>query len=101
MRRTSELIRRLDPLDHEARLKLLVQDSPSRLVPALVRHRYFALAGALNVPGNFLIGGGGGIALIAGVSKLYSVTGFVLTIAIAVAPVPLAVYLFGPEFLLG
>ena len=78
-----------------------MQNSPSRGVPALVRHRHLALAGALNLPGNFLIGGGGGIALIAGVSKLYSVTGFVLTSAIAVAPVPLAVYLLGADFLLG
>lgn len=101
MQRAGELMRRLEPLDYEARLKLLVQNSPSRVVPALVRHRYIGLAGALNLPGNFLIGGGGGIALIAGVSKLYSITGFLLTTAIAVAPVPLAVYLFGTGFLFG
>ena len=95
----------LGPLDHEARLKLLVQNSPSQVLPALVRHRYLALAVALNLPGNFLVGGGGGIALVAGVSRLYSVTGFMLTIAIAiaiaVAPVPLTVYLFGTDFLFG
>jgi len=101
MQRASELMCKLDPLDHEARLNLLVQNSPSRVVPMLVKHRHIALVGALNLPGNFLIGGGGGIALIAGVSKLYSVPGFVLTIAIAVAPVPLAVYLFGTDFLSG
>ena len=99
MLRAGKLIRRLEPLDHEARLRLLVRNSPSRVVPALLRHRYIALAVVLNLPGNFLIGGGGGIALIAGVSKLYTVTGFLVTIAIAVAPVPLAVYLFGTDFL--
>ena len=35
MQRASELMRRLEPLDHDARLKLLVQSSPSRMVPAL------------------------------------------------------------------
>ena len=60
---------------------------------------YLALAVALNIPGNYLIGGGGGIALFAGVSRLFSVPGFVITIMLAVAPVPLAVMIFGIEFL--
>lgn len=101
MLRAHELMNRLEPLDQEGRLKVLVRGSSSGLVKTVLRHRYLALALALNLPGNFLIGGGGGIALIAGVSKLYSVTGFLLTVAIAVAPVPLAVYLFGSDFLIG
>ncbi len=64
-----------------------------------MRYRYLALAVALNVPGNYLIGGGGGIALFAGVTRLYSIPGFLLTIIVAVAPVPLAVMMFGIEFL--
>jgi hypothetical protein len=58
-----------------------------------------ALAVSLNIPGNFLIGGGGGIGLFAGISRLYSVTGYLITISIAVAPVPVAVLFFGAEFL--
>ncbi len=98
-RRASALLARLESMDTNARLALLVQSSPSRAVPVLLRHRYLALAIALNLPGNFVIGGGGGIALTAGVSRLYSVAGFLLTVSIAVAPVPLAVLIYGKEIL--
>jgi hypothetical protein len=67
----------------------------------LLRFRYLALAVAFNIPGNYLVGGGGGIALMAGVSRLYSVPGFLFTIALSVAPVPLAVLFFGTDFLAG
>lgn len=101
LRRAGGLVARLEPMDTQARLAYLVEGSPTRVVPLLLRHRYLALAIALNVPGNFLIGGGGGIALTAGVSRLYSPTGFLLTIALAVAPVPLAVLIFGRTVLGG
>ena len=52
-------------------------------------------------PDNFVIGGGGGISLIAGVSKLYSAPGFLMTMAIAVAPIPMAILIFGKNFLSG
>jgi hypothetical protein len=59
------------------------------------------LAIVLNLPGNIVIGGGGGIALMAGASRLYSVPGFLVTIVLAVAPVPLAILVFGKEILSG
>jgi hypothetical protein len=37
---------------------------------------------ALNVPGNFIVGGEGGIALFAGVSRLFSTPAFLLTVAL-------------------
>jgi hypothetical protein len=46
---------------------------------------------ALNLPGNTLLGGGGGIALMAGLSGLYPMPAYLTTVAIAVAPVPLLV----------
>jgi hypothetical protein len=101
LRRASKLIERLDSTDKDARLALLLQNSPRRTVSALLRHRYLVLAVALNLPGNIVIGGGGGIALTAGVSKLYSIAGFLTTIAIAVAPIPLAVLIFGKELVAG
>lgn len=55
----------------------------------LLRGRYVLLALAINVPGNSLIGGGGGLAFMAGCSGLYPFWAFVLTIMLAVAPVPL------------
>lgn len=97
--RASELLRNVEPMDMETRLTFLVQKAPSRIVPVLLRHRYIALAIALNLPGNFLIGGGGGIAMTAGVSGLYSTTGYIATIVIAVSPVPLAILVLGEGIL--
>ncbi|NNE21213.1 MAG: hypothetical protein HKN11_01250 [Rhizobiales bacterium] len=100
-KRMSELLKAIEPLDQQERLAFLADKAPNRHLPFLLRHRYLALAVALNVPGNFLIGGGGGIAMLAGVSRLFSIPGFLLTIAAAVAPVPIAVFIFGKEFLAG
>lgn len=96
---TRKLLNDIEPLGKQERLTFLANKTPNRLLPVLLRYRYLALAVALNVPGNFLIGGGGGIALFAGISRLYSVPGFLITIAISVAPVPIAVLVFGAEFL--
>ena len=97
--RTSLLLKNIEPLGRQEKLAFLVSKAPNRIVPFALRHRYIGLAIALNVPGNFLIGGGGGIALFAGISRLYSSLGYLATIVISVAPVPLAVLMFGTEFL--
>jgi hypothetical protein len=101
LERTRRLLEDIEPLDKKARLNLMIQRAPKRLVPMLLRYRYLALAAALNIPGNYIIGGGGGIALFAGASRLFSVSGFLITIILAVAPVPIAVMIFGTEFLPG
>jgi hypothetical protein len=88
-RRARDLVLQVAGLDAPARLALLQAKAPRRFLPGLLRHRYLALALALNLPGNTLLGGGGGIALIAGLTGLYSVTGYLTTVALAVAPVPL------------
>ena len=79
----------LAEIDPEQQLMLLTRNSPSKIAPAALRHRFILLAVVLNLPGNSLIGGGGGIAFIAGVSKMFSVRGYVLTVLIAFLPVPL------------
>jgi hypothetical protein len=61
----------------------------------LVRRRYLALAVLLNLPGNVVLGGGGGIALMAGASRLYPPLAFLACVVLATAPVPLAVLLLG------
>ena len=97
--RTRQLLESIRPLDTDGRMAFLVAKAPNHWVPFLLRYRYIALAIVINLPGNILLGGGGGIAMIAGISKLYSVSGFLVTITIAVSPVPLAVSIFGHEFL--
>jgi len=97
--RTARLLEAIEPLSRNQRLDLLVSFSSKRFLPWLLRYRYLALAVALNVPGNYLVGGGGGIALIAGVSRVYTIGGFLLTVVLAVSPVPLAVLVFGTGIL--
>ncbi len=94
LRRASDLAQRLAALDANARLELLLARAPARFIPALLRHRYLALAVVLNLPGNTLLGGGAGIALCAGICGLYPSRGFVVAVAIAVAPMPIAFALF-------
>lgn len=81
-------------VDENARLQLLLARAPVRFIPALLRQRYLALAVVLNLPGNTLLGGGAGIALCAGICGLYRLHGFVVAVAIAVAPMPIAFALF-------
>ena len=99
LERSATLLETIEPLDKRERIQFLVNKAPKRIVPWLLRYRYLALAVALNIPGNYLIGGGGGIALFAGVSRLFSAPGFFVTILLAVAPVPFAVMFFGTAFL--
>lgn len=92
-RRARDLVRDMAVLEADARLGFLLAHAPKRMIPTLLRHRYLSLAFALNLPGNSLIGGGGGIALVAGMSGLYPIPAYVATVAIAVAPVPLFIAL--------
>ena len=48
-----------------------------------------------NMPGNSVLGGGGGIALMSGISRVLCPVRFFLTVLVAVSPVPLFVLVFG------
>ena len=50
---------------------------------------YLAIAVALNLPGNALFGGGGGIGLITGMSKIVRYKTYIAVLALAIAPLPL------------
>ena len=93
--RARDMVKQIAPLDAAERLAFLLSRAPARLVSGLLRHRYLGLIAALNLPGNAFIGGGGGIALVAGISRLFGFPLFVLAVALAVAPVPLIFYLSG------
>lgn len=95
LERARDLVLRIAPLSVEARLAMLIEHAPRRVVPILLRHRYVALWVALNLPGNTLIGGGGGIALAAGMSGIYPLGAYLATVALAVAPVPVMFLVFG------
>lgn len=95
MRRAADLIARAAPLSDEERLQLLLDGAPPRIIALALRRRYIALALAVNIPGNAIIGGGGGIMIMSGMSGLFAPLPTLLTIALAVSPVPLAILLLG------
>lgn len=94
--RAQRLVERIALLSAHQRLDYLLDNAPTRMGPFLIRHRFVALAIVLNMPGNIVIGGGGGIAMIAGMSGLYTWPRYLLTVAVAVAPIPLIISLTEP-----
>lgn len=58
-----------------------------------LKYRYVTIAILVNLPGNYILGGGGGISIVCGASRRISWRGFLLTTALAVSPVPIFVYL--------
>lgn len=93
LKRASDMVARVASLAPSERLNLLLSRVPARSLSLLLRHRYLALAVLLNLPGNAFVGGGGGIALVAGTSRLFSFPVFVVAVALGVAPFPLIYYL--------
>lgn len=81
----------------ERRLALIRRRLPRRAGPFLLRYRYLWLALLVNLPGNAVVGGGGGLLLLAGLSRVFRPGPTLLTLALAVAPVPLAVWLMGQD----
>ncbi|HSS63846.1 MAG TPA: hypothetical protein VLS27_05385 [Gammaproteobacteria bacterium] len=91
--RAAALLRDFDETAPEKRLQFLTRKFPARTLPALLKRRYLILAVLLNLPGNALIGGGGGIAMIAGISRIYSFPMYLLLISVAILPGPIIVLL--------
>ena len=89
LHKAQNLMLQLEPLNSEERLDFLLRAAPSKIIPFLLKHRYLMIAIALNVPGNALIGGGGGIGLITGMSKLCSFPRYILLVSLAITPLPL------------
>jgi hypothetical protein len=57
----------------------------------LTTYRHITLAVALNFPGNSAVGGGGGLAMLCGMSRKFDWRGFLPTVAVATSPLPLLV----------
>jgi hypothetical protein len=93
LQRAKGLVQSIGPLTADQRIEVLISRAPKRVVPVLLKHRYIAIIVALNVPGNAVIGGGGGIALLAGMSGLFTFPRFLASVSLAALPVPLVVIL--------
>jgi len=94
LHRIANLLIEFEGLDSKQRLSLMLSRSPKRFVPFLIKYRYLALMLAINMPGNIVIGGGGGIALMAGLSRLFTPPMYLLAVAIAVSPIPLVMTIY-------
>ena len=99
LRRACALLDRIHPLSREERVLLLRDTAPKWLSPLISRYRYLFVAAVINMPGNAVIGGGGGILFLTGLSRLFKPAGVALTVALAVMPVPMAVWAFGIDIL--
>lgn len=96
--KAQKLMEQIAPLSVDERLAYLLNNAPTRFGPFLLRHRFVALAIILNIPGNMVIGGGGGIAMLAGMTGIYPTPAYLLIVAVAVAPVPLIITLVDSVF---
>jgi hypothetical protein len=67
------------------------QGIAARLGIFLLSHRHLALAVCLNLPGNSVLGGGGGIAALCGLTRKFNWWRYVFTLIVATAPLPLVV----------
>jgi len=91
LHKAQDLVLQLETLNSEERLDFLMRTAPSKVTPFLLKHRYLMIAIALNLPGNALIGGGGGIGLISGMSRLYPFPRYILLVSLAITPLPILI----------
>jgi hypothetical protein len=92
--RAEKMMSELSIISPEERVPYLISCAPKKWVPFLLNHRLWALALLINLPGSALIGGGGGICMAVGVSRLVTYPQFLITTALATSPLPMAI-LFG------
>jgi hypothetical protein len=95
LKKAHDLVLEMESLSLDERRTLLREKTPAKLAPHLLKYRYLTIAALLNLPGNALIGGGGGIGLIVGMSGIITYPRYLLLITIAISPVPIMIILKG------
>lgn len=93
--RAAKFLETFHGLDTGQRLALLTEKSPQKWGAWLLKHRYLTLMLAINLPGNIVLGGGGGLALAAGMSRMFPIHRFILVVAVAISPLPLFLLVVG------
>ena len=90
-----------DSLPQSIRIVLLKSEYSGKIISrgaTFLRHYpSILLADLLNLPGNSLLGGGGGIAMLFGFARAMSWPTFALTIAAATAPAPTLFLVTSPD----
>jgi len=97
--RAANWLNRIEDVPPADRLTLMQNRLPHWLAAIAARYRHVTLALLINLPGNAVIGGGGGIAFVAGLSRLFAPHWMAATLCLATAPVPLLVWRFGRDVL--
>lgn len=97
--RCADLVAVVARLTPDQRVTSLQNCLPQWLRSPLTRYRYVTLALLINLPGNAFLGGGGGLMLAAGLSRLFAPHRTLLTLVLAVLPVPLTIWWFGTGIL--
>ena len=93
LKKARRMIETLAAQPPDERLALLLQEAHAGWAHRLLVYRHLAVAVVMNLPGNAVIGGAGGIAMIAGMSHLFRFPLFMLTMAVAITPVPVIMVL--------
>ncbi|MEP2533093.1 hypothetical protein [Shimia sp.] len=88
LKKASGFVSKIDALAPEERLDQYAALLPEPVGKLIVKNRYLVLATAFNLPGNTLIGGGGGLAFMAGSSGLFGFWAYLAVVLCAVAPIP-------------
>lgn len=99
--KAARLIESFEALSPQKRTAYIHGLLPKRYCGCIVRYRYATLAVLINLPGNSVIGGGGGIALMSGLSGVFRTPLTVLTLLLATSPVPLVIWIFDWRLPLG
>jgi hypothetical protein len=97
--RAAALLKRIKRTPREDRLNAMHDRLPKWLARVLCDYRYVTLGLLLNMPGNIALGGGGGIMMAGGLSRLFQSRFVILTVILATFPVPLSVWLLGADVL--
>ena len=93
--RACRMLEEFQTLSLPERAAFVAARLPGRYLHWIVRYRYVHLAVLINVPGNSIIGGGGGIAFVSGLSGVFRTSLAILTLFAATAPVPMVIWFFG------
>lgn len=99
MRKACAAIAQFSEVPKKDRYQYIRDRLPRWLVPLAGKHRYLAVALLINLPGNALLGGGGGITLLAGLTRIFRPIPTLIVLALATLPVPAAVWILGPSII--
>lgn len=95
LKRITSFVTEIETSPAQDRAELVASKLTGRLGQAMLRNKYVLLVLLLNAPGNSVLGGGGGLAFMAGISGLYRFWPYLISVLIAVAPFPLLFFLQG------